>query len=86
MPDAAREFRATVGLRPADVEARFNLGIALAQIGQRHDAIAQLTEALRIKPDLLQARQALADLTARPAKIKGAGFPAPFLVTALQGI
>ena len=69
LPDAAREFRATVDLRPADVEARFNLGIALAQIGT--DATRPSPNSpkpLRIKPDLIEARQALADLTARPAK------------------
>jgi Flp pilus assembly protein TadD len=62
---AEREFRATVNLWPADVEARFNLGIALDSLGQTGQAIAELSEAVRIKPEFPEARQALAALMAR---------------------
>ena len=39
--------------------AHFNLGIALARQGQVDAAIAQFTNALQIKPDFAEARQAL---------------------------
>ena len=56
-----RELSATVRLRPEDVDARFNLGIALARLGRLDEAIAQLSEAVRIRPDFTEARQALED-------------------------
>ena len=54
LQDAAREFRATVKLRPADVEARFNLGIALDRLGQTGEAIEELSEAVRIRPEFTE--------------------------------
>ena len=46
MHRAAREFRAAVKLRPGDVEARFNLGIALGRLGNADEAIAILRAAV----------------------------------------
>ena len=46
----------------ADVEARFNLGIALARLGKAEDAAAQFSEAVKIKPEFAEARHALEDL------------------------
>ena len=51
-----------MSLRPADVEARFNLGIALERLGLPGEAGIQFSEALRIKPEFTEARQALEDL------------------------
>jgi len=41
------------------VNARFNLGIALARLGRLDEAIVQFSEAVRLKPDFAEARQAL---------------------------
>ena len=49
MQEAAREFEATVRLRPDDANARFNLGISLAKLGKLDDAIVQFSEAVRLK-------------------------------------
>jgi tetratricopeptide (TPR) repeat protein len=52
-PDAAiPELRATVALDPSNVDARGNLGVLLFFQGNYTDAIPELREALRLKPDL----------------------------------
>jgi tetratricopeptide (TPR) repeat protein len=52
-PDAAiPEFRAVVALDPSNIDARGNLGVLLFFEGKYADAIPELREALRMKPDL----------------------------------
>jgi cytochrome c-type biogenesis protein CcmH/NrfG len=51
-------------LKPDDAEAHYNLGLALAQTGKIAEAIGHWEQALRIKPDLTEARNALARLQA----------------------
>ena len=58
-------------LKPDYVRARVNLGSSLAALGRYDEAIAQFTEALRLQPDLDEARRNLeyaTDLRARAAK------------------
>ncbi len=45
-----------------------NLGMALARLGQRDEAIKSLTEALRLRPDYPEARRALEALEEPPPK------------------
>ncbi len=52
-PDAAiPEFRAVVVLDPSNIDARGNLGVLLFFQGNYKEAIPELREALRLKPDL----------------------------------
>jgi tetratricopeptide (TPR) repeat protein len=52
-PDAAiPEFRAVVALAPSNIDARGNLGVLLFFQGNYKEAIPELREALRLKPDL----------------------------------
>jgi tetratricopeptide (TPR) repeat protein len=46
-------------LQPDLAEVHYNLGDAYSRKGQLNEAISALKEALQIKPDYLQARQAL---------------------------
>jgi tetratricopeptide (TPR) repeat protein len=45
-------------------DAHCNLGRLLAQLGRRDEAVAHLTEALRLKPDYPDAKQQLRELGA----------------------
>ena len=49
-----------ISLRPNDAEAWNNMGAAYNSLGQYATAVAALTEALRLKPDLVIARNNLA--------------------------
>jgi Tfp pilus assembly protein PilF len=52
-PDAAiPEFRAVVALDPSNIDARGNLGVLLFFQGNYKEAIPELRDALRLKPDL----------------------------------
>lgn len=52
-PNAAiPEFRAVVALDPSNIDARGNLGVLLFFQGNYTEAIPELREALRLKPDL----------------------------------
>jgi tetratricopeptide (TPR) repeat protein len=60
-----------VRLKPDDAFAHLNFGSVLGNLGRLDEAIAQFTEALRIKPDLPEARQDLQyalSLKNKPAK------------------
>ncbi len=46
-------------INPGYAEAHNNLGIALARKGKIEDAVAHFREALRIKPDFVDAHNAL---------------------------
>jgi thioredoxin-like negative regulator of GroEL len=47
-------------------EAQFNLALALLHQNKREEAVAHLTEALRLKPDYPEARTQLNSLLGRP--------------------
>lgn len=52
-PDAAiPEFRAVVAIDPSNIDARGNLGVLLFFQGNYKEAIPELREALRLRPDL----------------------------------
>ena len=52
-PDAAiPEFRAVVAIDPSNIDARGNLGVLLFFQGNYKEAIPELREVLRLKPDL----------------------------------
>ena len=55
--EAESNFRAAVGLRPAEPMYRFALGIALQQQHNCAAAVAQFTEALALKPGFASAQQ-----------------------------
>jgi hypothetical protein len=46
-------------VKPADVGGRYNLGLALLQLGKQSEAVIQFQEALRIQSDYEPARQQL---------------------------
>ena len=51
MSEAIPEFQTAVRLRPDYLNARFNLGSALAMLGRIDEANQQFAEVLRLKPD-----------------------------------
>jgi predicted Zn-dependent protease len=60
LPEAVAEFRIAVSLKPGDATLRFNLALALMDLGQKQEAIEQLQEALKLNPNFEEARAALA--------------------------
>jgi serine/threonine-protein kinase len=60
--DAAVHFRQALLIDPDENAARVNLGVALANAGERADATAQLEEAVRRQPNHAMARCRLGDL------------------------
>jgi tetratricopeptide (TPR) repeat protein len=58
--DVLREYTEATRLDPRLVEARVNLGGALAERGRTEEAIAELRQALRLQPDHVGARYNLA--------------------------
>jgi len=61
LPQAQVWFGKLVQLRPADFQARINLGVVLWRLGLRDQAEAQYAEALRLKPDDPAVHCALGD-------------------------
>lgn len=57
--EAIRAYRSALHRKPDYPEARFNLGVALAQTGDLTGAETELAEAVRLRPDWAQAKQAL---------------------------
>ncbi len=60
-PKAIAQYEAALRLRPSPV-AHYFIGLDLEKIGQKNEAIAQLTEAVREQPENAAARQALEQL------------------------
>jgi len=55
--EAARAaLQSAIAKNPGAVEARVSMGVVMARLGRWEEAIVQLTEALRLKPDHPQAR------------------------------
>ena len=50
--DAAADYRQAIAAKPDDPVAHFDLGNALAALGESDEAIQEYREALRRKPDL----------------------------------
>ena len=59
-------YEQALRIKPDFVEAHYNLGVTLEQMGCVEEAIGHYEEALRIKPDYAQARDGLARLRAVP--------------------
>jgi tetratricopeptide (TPR) repeat protein len=62
LPDAAEAFRRAIEVDPTSAQAHYNLGTVLIDLGENDRAIAELQEALRLKPDFLDARRELEEL------------------------
>ena len=72
-PDAIADFEAALRIEPTLLEARINLGNALANYPHRlPEAIAALREATHVKPDSLDAHRYLADALAKSGRRDGA--------------
>ena len=64
MPEAIEQFKQALRIKPQSAEVHYNLGNAFIQQGNVKDAMQHYEEALRIRPDLTAARDALAHLPA----------------------
>jgi predicted Zn-dependent protease len=62
--DAVVSLRRAVELKPDYPEARYNLALAFAAIGERTAAIGQIREVLRARPDWPPALATLSSLGA----------------------
>lgn len=62
--EAVAQFTVALKLRPNSAETHCNLGVVLASQGRQAEAIRQLEEALRLKPDYAFAREQLAQVRA----------------------
>jgi Flp pilus assembly protein TadD len=60
--EAVPHISAAVKLNPNNVEARFNLAVALAAQGKLDDAIRQLQTAVELAPNRPEIRAKLTDL------------------------
>jgi tetratricopeptide (TPR) repeat protein len=56
------QFNIALRLNPGYANAHLNLGKALGNAGRADEAIAQLSEAVRLDPNLTEAREALKEL------------------------
>lgn len=73
LPDAVREFEATLRLTPADPAVHNNLGLALLRLGRKDEALGHLREAVRLAPDSPEGHFSLGRaLLADPADEAGA--------------
>lgn len=69
---ALSRYAAAVRERPAVAEYRYRLGTALWYIERHHDAVAQLEEAIRLKPEFASAHGTLGRLLLVRGDIEGA--------------
>jgi len=63
--EAIEHYEQVAHLTPESPMAQYNLGVALEQVGRAQEASQHYELALRIKPDFVQARNALARLENR---------------------
>ncbi len=61
LTDAGNEFNEALKAEPRYAQAHVGLGVVLTRLGRFDEAIAQLKEAIRIKPEQVEAHQALSD-------------------------
>jgi len=59
LEEAIDQYEQVVRLTAGSAMAYYNLGVALEQAGRVPEAIRHYEQALRIKPDLVQAQNAL---------------------------
>ena len=59
LDEAIGQFYEVIRLRPDDVDAHNNLGVALTGAGRFEDAIAQFRAVLKLAPGNMEARQNL---------------------------
>src|SRR5262249_15428154 len=82
LAEAAQIARRALELDPANAHARFILGTVYLEQKQYDDAIREYTEALRLNPELLNAKERL-DLALKAKGVGGAPAPSgatlPFL-------
>lgn len=62
IPEAIARYQTVVQQAPGRADAHCRLGVLLVNSGRRDQGIAELLEALRLKPDYAEARQQLARL------------------------
>ena len=60
--EAVSEFEEAARLKPDSATVQFCLGVGLARRGMREEAARHLREALSIRPDFIEARNALGHL------------------------
>ena len=65
MNEALEEFMATLRLNQTDANAELNLGKVLVNLGRYDEATAHFSEALRLDPDLQEARDSIAAIQAQ---------------------
>ena len=58
-PQEAEQFTEALRLDPNDPDTHYNLGFIFIQLGRPEEAVPQLTEAVRLKPDFEEALQHL---------------------------
>jgi Flp pilus assembly protein TadD len=63
---ALPHLQAAVGIRPDDAFLHYSLGVALARLGRKSEAISAHTEAMRLDPANGDARAELERLRALP--------------------
>jgi tetratricopeptide (TPR) repeat protein len=70
--EAARYFAVCAAIRPQSPLTRYNLGYALGHKGDLDGAIAELKEAIRLKPNLAEAHTCLGKTLAEKGDLDGA--------------
>jgi Tfp pilus assembly protein PilF len=66
--EANQYLQRLVQIHPGDPAAHFNYGAVLAEQGKWKEAAAEFSEALRLKPDFVAAKQQLENLNGRIQK------------------
>lgn len=64
MLEALAQYRAALRINPASAEVHYDLAKALARMGRRTEAIAQLAAALSARPDAEPVKELPASLKA----------------------
>jgi Tfp pilus assembly protein PilF len=67
--EAARQYRILLESDPADEDAHFGLGVALARQGREDDAVREYEEALRLMPSYAEVHNNLGNLLAKQGKL-----------------
>jgi tetratricopeptide (TPR) repeat protein len=62
MTEAIQHYEQAVRINPDSVDAHYNLGVALEQLGRVPEAIKHYEQALRLSPNRVEAQNRLARL------------------------